>query len=794
MSAVASRLEHAVRVAQDVVWKEMGYFPHEGQRQIHEAFLTARHRVAVCGRRFGKSTAGGHELYREWVVTRLLKDAGFLPRPRRFWIVGPNYDDCEKEFRVLWEDLKANKVPLEHPGTYYNPVQGLMAIRSLDGDLVVECRSATNPQSLDGEGLDGVVLSEAAKLKPSVWLKYIRPALADKEGWSLMASTPEGKNWLYDKWRDGQDPNRPDWASWRLPSWLNSQVFPGGREDPEILAMAADLSRERFSQQVAAEFTDFVGRVFADFDEEIHLADLTFDPNRRTFAACDYGFCVDTETEILTHRGWKRLGEFDVGEMTLGINVTTGLASWQPILDVSQFPGVREMRLIEQRGHSSLTTPNHRWPTISQSGYRQMMTTESLRVTDSVPCAAPVVDLPQEAKYSDSFVELVAWYWTEGSKSNQGPDLTIWQNEGAHADRIRGMLTRLCGKAGITRHGNRTAGCFQWCESQHRPGALSFRLNRDLGRAVLSVVHGSNKIVSIEFVCSLTHAQLQMFVDVSLMADGFTTNKGTRAISQSVRERLDVFQVACSLLGLRTSITRLKNHNRFGAPNHWLLVIHKSTHVALGVAKQTRQRHDGIIWCPTTPSGTWLARRNGSVYFTGNTNPFVWLVIQVDVWDNVYVLDEYRAQNLTIEEIGRELKARDLGNRVERFFPDPASPGDTRYLEQTLRLRSGGGTGGELKDRLELIRRFLKLQPEHLDDAHPEKQPKIFFDRTRTRELQFEMSEYRYPDEVEGRSQSELPKKENDHGPEALGRFFAGVFRTIERRGTRVSKARVSRT
>jgi len=31
------------------------------------------------------------------------------------------------------------------------------------------------------------------------------------------------------------------------------------------------------------------------------------------------------------------------------------------------------------------------------------------------------------------------------------------------------------------------------------------------------------------------------------------------------------------------------------------------------------QPHTGYVWCPTTKNHTWLARRDGKVYFTGNT-------------------------------------------------------------------------------------------------------------------------------------------------------------------------------
>ena len=42
------------------------------------------------------------------------------------------------------------------------------------------------------------------------------------------------------------------------------------------------------------------------------------------------------------------------------------------------------------------------------------------------------------------------------------------------------------------------------------------------------------------------------------------------------------------------------------------------------------------------------------------------------------------------------------------FYPDPASPGDSRALEAALRIRAQSGTGGELETRLRYIRAALK--------------------------------------------------------------------------------------
>src|SRR5678816_3797195 len=276
-------------LSKDHVFPRLNYAPHRGQRLIHRA--AARHRVSSCGRRFGKSTIGGHELTIECLLTYTLRQQLREQMKRReFWIVGPEYSDAEKEFRVLWNDLKLLGVPLDKPGSYNNPESGEMVVSCWGGLFIVHAKSAKYPQTLVGEGLHGVVMAEAAKMKELVWTKYIRPTLADYRGWSLFNSTPEGKNWFYRLWQRGQDPKAKQWASWRMPSWENDFIFPNGYEDEEIQDMRAEMSEERFNQEVGASFTEFVGRVFKDFDEEIHVTDIPYNPEWPVYAAIDYGW------------------------------------------------------------------------------------------------------------------------------------------------------------------------------------------------------------------------------------------------------------------------------------------------------------------------------------------------------------------------------------------------------------------------------------------------------------------------------------------------------------------------
>ena len=276
-------------VVKNRIWPHVGYEPHVGQKEVHDAI--ERMLVLCAGRRFGKSTIGGFEMVPEAVYThvnlRQVQDTGLL---RRFWIVGPNYDDGEKEFRHCWNAFKKLEMPFDKPGSYYNRIGGSMHISLWDGAFQLDVKSEQHEDSLDGEGLEGIVLAESAKLRERTFPKYIRPALADRVGWCKMTSTPEGKNWFYEKYQWGQNPKRKEWRSWRMPSWINRPRFPDGKKDAEILALKADLSEEAFAQQVEASFTEYVGRVFKSFDEEIHVGDLTFNPSLPVYGATDYGW------------------------------------------------------------------------------------------------------------------------------------------------------------------------------------------------------------------------------------------------------------------------------------------------------------------------------------------------------------------------------------------------------------------------------------------------------------------------------------------------------------------------
>ena len=200
----------------------------------------------------------------------------------------------------------------------------------------------------------------------------------------------------------------------------------------------------------------------------------------------------------------------------------------------------------------------------------------------------------------------------------------------------------------------------------------------------------------------------------------------------------------------------------------------------------------------------------------GYRNPNVWLLIQIGPWGEINVIDELYQNNLTPTEFANEILRRGLcPDTCSEFYPDPASPGDTATLENIFRkagkrVRARPHTGGEINDRLNLIRLAMRdritdneLSKPQWTSSHNQprpkdlKRPRLMFNSTRCIKCIYEFSEYRYPEEKSEEAETsrpgfEVPMKKDDHTPEALGRFLMGKYQSEARQsgsGTRISKA-----
>jgi hypothetical protein len=192
--------------------------------------------VLACGRRWGKTRLGS-ALCLETAI-----NGGAA------WWVAPTY----KVAAVGWRQLKGLAAQLD--GARVNLQERKV---ELPAGGWMQVRSADDPDSLRGEGLNRVVMDECAFIAESAWTEAIRPALSDRKGDALFISTPKGQNWFWRLFAKGQRGDDPAWRSWRFASVSNPFL-----DAAEVEAARHDLPERVFQQEYLAEFIEDAGGVF----------------------------------------------------------------------------------------------------------------------------------------------------------------------------------------------------------------------------------------------------------------------------------------------------------------------------------------------------------------------------------------------------------------------------------------------------------------------------------------------------------------------------------------------------
>jgi hypothetical protein len=204
----------------------------------------SRFRVLVAGRRFGKSYLSCVELLR-----------GAIENP------GQTYFYCAPTYRmakdIAWKVLKR----LVPKPWIKSKNETDLKIELVNGSMI-ELKGTENAMALRGRSLSGVVLDEAAFMDSEVWFEVIRPALADKQGWALFISTPDGTaSWFYELWQYA-DSGDDDWER-----WCYTTIEGGNVPAEEVEAARAQLDARTFRQEFEASFENLSGLVAVSFGD-----------------------------------------------------------------------------------------------------------------------------------------------------------------------------------------------------------------------------------------------------------------------------------------------------------------------------------------------------------------------------------------------------------------------------------------------------------------------------------------------------------------------------------------------
>ncbi len=250
--------------------------------------------VAIWHRRAGKDEVG---LY--WTAR-----AAAL-RPGNYWHLLPQASQARK---AIWESVNPH-TGLRRIDEIF-PSHLRVSMRDEDmrirlwNDSVWQVVGSDNFNSLVGASPIGLVFSEYALADPHAW-DYLRPILAENDGWALFLFTPRGRNHAYDLYQMAK--NQPDWFVEKL-GVEESCVIP-----QEVIAneRASGMSEDMIRQEYYCSFNAalpgaYYAGLLADAEMSGRLRDVPWNPQLPVITAWDLGigdataiwFCQSVGGEI----------------------------------------------------------------------------------------------------------------------------------------------------------------------------------------------------------------------------------------------------------------------------------------------------------------------------------------------------------------------------------------------------------------------------------------------------------------------------------------------------------------
>lgn len=342
--------------------------------------------------------------------------------------------------------------------------------------------------------------------------------------------------------------------------------------------------------------------------------------------------CVDEETEALTTDGWRRYDQLYNGQPILTKNFNTGILEWQPIENINIYPDYQgDLYSFEGKTFSALTNGKHRWLCNHNSkpgSKAEFLTTEELYNSKIVrPIHRTGEYIGNRKKVlDDDLVYLLGIILTDGhlryyrdkTKPRYGKPwyAIITQSKEKNIPLIQSAIDKL---------DNRFTYIHKVYGKKH-----VWKFNKDFADYLDTII--PNKKLNMSLIHSLTKSQIRLLLDGMILGDG--CKHGTRILTSSI-EQANLIQVLVVMAGYYSNIlindnrgihvsNKIKRGKIITKNISYLVTIgenkyfhHRSTRGKNHITKLTNQKK--LIWCPTVKNGTWVCRRKGKTYITGNS-------------------------------------------------------------------------------------------------------------------------------------------------------------------------------
>lgn len=327
--------------------------------------------------------------------------------------------------------------------------------------------------------------------------------------------------------------------------------------------------------------------------------------------------CVDTDTEVLTPKGWKTKDQLKQGDEIYSINMKSKQIEKDLVKAIIEKDSDGKLYEFSNRDYLQRVTENHRVLTFEKdtNNYKIEIAKDLINriLKTSNPLRLPITceGINQEKILSDDEVKLAAFLYTDGSFEKRHGN--GWRIRWRKSIKKWGIeeFEKTCANLGIEYTKD-------YKESEAHIKDLSFKtrmnhytITSDNAQKVINII--SNKKVIDEKFFKMTRDQARMFLDIWFRTDG----QIDRHICQCDNE--DIVNGLQHIAILAGYCTRIQKKHR----TTWVKISRVDREITCP-SKVKEIEYTGKVWCPSVlNNGTAVFRRNGFVFISGQTQtPF----------------------------------------------------------------------------------------------------------------------------------------------------------------------------
>ena len=335
---------------------------------------------------------------------------------------------------------------------------------------------------------------------------------------------------------------------------------------------------------------------------------------RHAVKETQFVYCVDEQTECLTTAGWKRRADLAPGDVIFGVD-DTGMAVETPLLAVHTFPGRHAVTEFSNGNRFSMVvTDGHRHVVQNYDSRKKEWGKPLIRATSNLRDGHHLMRVPATAIERDGgdvdFAALLGWIAAEGNYARfrnckEKRNVRIAQSASHNPEyvaEIEHLLVAL-------------GGHYKRFDHPKNHDMVTFTLKKPLSTRVLEAM--PEKLLTWKMAGEMSAPEMRALLDAFSKGDGHKLKEGGWAIGQKQEQNLHVLQAMAVLCGQNATMYPAADREAGKVSQLYLHTQGKRTMVKQ-LTKTLTSVTDGV-WCPETGTGTWIARRNGAVFVTGNS-------------------------------------------------------------------------------------------------------------------------------------------------------------------------------